>query len=143
MIQKQQSLIQFAELDDMLKELNPGDVVRVQSICITEAEGYNGLVSVRCWGVAVRHITKKGLILSCWLPAYRTQIMGQSEKGKEKKGWELTYDMEQQIKPHLKAFDLDIRPGIVFLDLGASLLVKANWANRPQKTEQVDDGNSN
>ena len=121
-------VIHFRDLDDLVAELEPGQVVRVDMLQITEGTFRPRLdVDIVGIGVHVRAFNADGHILSCYIPVARVQMMGHTplDKGYDE-AWERAEGLAKRVVGYLADRGFDPRPGLI--DLGDARPLAGGWS---------------
>lgn len=123
-------VIHFVKLGDLIAELQPGHIVRVAELDITEST-YKGVdVRMAGIGVHVRTFDEAGRILSWYWPLARLQVVGSIYPGhaqyeEYQAVWNTVEKAGEAIRAFLASCGLDVRPGII--DLGDVRPLRGEW----------------
>ena len=130
-------VIHFADLDELVNELQPGQTVRVAVLDVTEQVFKKYGVRRAGIGVHVRAFTGAH-ILSCYIPIAMLQVAGGVPPCEQGQFQEYAAAKDQaggcaeQVKAYLAERGFDARPGII--DLRNIKPMAGGWARRPQAT---------
>ena len=140
-------VIHFAELDEMLDELQAGQTVRVAVLDVTEQTYKKYGIRKASLGIHVRAFVGEH-ILSCYLPVTALQIAGgipHREHGQFQaytEAWDRAACYAEQVKAYLTQRGFDVRPGVI--DLGNARPLPGGWSQATQAsiTQEVTHGGS-
>lgn len=121
-------LVQFMNLDEMVAELTPGQVVRVESLEIMRGVSKQG-ISVAELGVHVRAFNDDGHVLSCCLPIRQTQMICGKPLGAEeehRQAWDEAMALAVHVRLYLGNELFNVRSGVI--DIGEAKLLTAYWS---------------
>lgn len=119
-------VIQFFDLDKMLHELQPNDVVRIEPIRYVSQRHH--VVELTTFGVAVRHINAQGHVLAVFIPTWHGQIWPNEDEAEDEKRQAENEDLLTRLHAHLLAIHLDVRYGLI--GIGDEKLQPAAWRKR-------------
>ena len=123
-------VVHFADLEEMIIELDPFEKVRVGSFKTIEGQDEKGVV-YEVIGVHVRQI-QGDRILSWMFPASRYRMSGgdpleETDRVNMISGWEMADHVKQLVEDHLLHTDtFKIRAGVI--DLGNKIPLPGYWS---------------
>ncbi len=108
-------VIHFGDLEDLVAELETGQVVRVEVLDITEGSNRKYGIRLAGIGVHVRAFNGNGHILACYLPVKRLQMVGMRPvNDQEYEGaWEKAETEADRVRNYLTGCGFDVRPGVI------------------------------
>lgn len=120
--------VQFADLEEFANELQPGDIVRIQSMQHQESSAGNGMVSLVTFGVACRAFTASSQLIAWFMPVARHQMFNslyEENQEREDRAWGECDLKRENVAAYLVERGADVRPGIIYLD--PHKLVYGGW----------------
>jgi hypothetical protein len=133
-------VIQYGRLENLVTDVQHGQIIRVTTLEMTEGEFNIPGLRVAAIGVHVRTINHSGHILACYLPVAKVQVYDRSSPDSEdrqqvKAAWEKAEALQQRVIVYLQAEaahrDFEIRTdGIIHLD-GVGRPMRGEWKGDP------------